>query len=121
MALTVTVPRGTSSSLKYAIIKVVWDASYLTGGEVLDLGPNGANLRMTEIFGCTRISATLDDGNRLGQYVRDGDATGATGAPATGTIQMYQTGAAVNGVFIQTPSAESAAAMDGEFWFVLGR
>ena len=119
--LTVTRTEGPSFKIGgfgfVAVFTNAWDNSYLTGGEVADLSATFLN----EVFGGKRISASLNDGNRMAEYVRDGDATGASGAPAVGTIQLYQTGAAVNGVFIQTPSAEDVSALNNEYWIFYGR
>lgn len=121
MSITTTVTRGSNTSLRYAILHLAHDNSFAgTPGEVLDLSATGAALRWTEVFGGVRISASAADGGYLMTYVRDGDGTGAAGAPATGTITGYRQTAATSAL-IEIPGTTDISAGDHEYWLFIGR
>ena len=98
-----------------AFVTVVWDSSYPTGGEALDLSAIFPN----EVYGGAVYADTLNDGGYECTYTR-----ATAGAPATGMLQAWWTNNDAGGAqdpLIEVADMTSLAAMDSQRWCFWGR
>lgn len=122
MAHTIAVTRASNSSIKYAILEFAKDASYVgTAGEVIDLSATGADLGWTEVYGGCPISKTINDAGTISVYCRDGDATGASGAPALGTMQEYWQNEIAASRLVLVTGTTDISEQNNEYWIFFGR
>lgn len=112
-------PRSNSGLLSgegfKAFATVVWDNSYPTGGETLDLSAIFPN----EVFGGTNYADTLNDGGFECTYTR-----ATAGAPATGLVQAWYTNNDAGGAqdpLIEVADMADVSAMNGQRWCFWGR
>ena len=109
--LTTTVVRQKSHSMYRALVTVAWDASYLAGGEVLDVSAIFPN----RCFGAIPIASTVNDYTWLSMYVQ-----AASQAPATGVIQKYESTTGAPIALVEVPNTTNISAADGETYEIIG-
>lgn len=121
MPLAITTPSSRISGAipgygHMAVVQIVYDNSYPTGGELCDLSATFPN----EVFGGTPIADTVNDGGFISRYVR-----ATAGVPASGIIQVYEKPASgavgAIGALPEAGNTRDLSAINGQLWMFWGR